>query len=433
MEYSNGVLGAGESSSVAVQGLLIQPGGFMKRYLARLVVLAASTVVSSFSAPAIQVAEAANSAADIGHSTAPIFTIKEKIVFTLKTDYGDLWKHRAPPNTKVPEGIKEFEAPGQLSWTDSKGRHDLPVQVRLRGNTSQVESQCPFPKMTLSFENKGGDRASKGTLFDDLKTIGIGTHCGGKPGSSVRFHRVWGGLSPHREALIYKVQDLLSIPGFQAAPTSFNYIDSKTNKGPVEPQPSGFAVDQPMPGFFLEDIKTFVKYADGKEIRAADARLQDPDKPYIFTSVVDAQKDARAAGSTIKPIDPKDIIRILLFQALVGNYDWELRIFPGDIPDSQGLWNIKVVETDGNWVVFPYDYDLAGWVKSDNSAPELPELGDSGFFKPEDISQVVAEFREKRPAIEALVDNLAKEDKGGASSIKEQINSFYNALGRRFR
>src|SRR5690242_13641380 len=132
MEYSNGVLGAGESSSVAVQGLLIQPGGFMKRYLARLVVLAASAVVSSFSAPAIQVAEAANSAADIGHSTAPIFTTKEKIVFTLKTDYGDLWKHRAPPNTKVPEGIKEFEAPGQLSWTDSKGRHDLPVQVRLR-------------------------------------------------------------------------------------------------------------------------------------------------------------------------------------------------------------------------------------------------------------------------------------------------------------
>ncbi len=85
--------------------------------------------------------------------------------------------------------------------------------------------------MTLSFENEGGDRVSKGTLFDGLKTIGIATHCGGKPGSSVRFHRVWGGLSPHREALIYKVQELLSIPGFEAAPTSFSYIDSKTEQG----------------------------------------------------------------------------------------------------------------------------------------------------------------------------------------------------------
>lgn len=406
----------------------------MKRYFARFVMFAALAVWSSFSAYVTQVAEAANFAADIGHSKAPIFTTEEKVIFTLKTDFGELWKHRAPPNTEVPEDIKEFEAPGQLSWTDSKGRHDLPVQVHLRGNTSQVASQCPFPKMTLSFEkDRDEDRVSKGTLFDGLKTIGIGTHCGGKPGSSVRFHRVWGGLSPHREALIYKVQELLSIPGFQAAAASFSYIDNKTGKGPVEPQPSGFAVDRPMPGFFLEDIKTFAKYADGKEIRAADARLKDPDKPYIFTSIINAQRDARAAGSTIEPIDPKDIIRILLFEALVGNYDWELRVFPDDIPDSQGLWNIKVVEADGNWIVFPYDYDLAGWVKSDNSAPELPDLADSRFFKPGDISLVVAEFKKKRPAIEALVDDLAKEDKNGARSIKQQVSAFYDALGRRFR
>jgi len=405
----------------------------MKRYLVKFVMLAVLAAWSSFAPHAVPIALAAGPAADVGHSKAPIFTTKEKIVFTLKTDYGNLWKHRAPPNTEVPEDIKEFEAPGQLSWTDRKGRHNLPVQVHLRGNTSQVEAQCPFPKMTLSFEKEGGDRVSKGTLFDGLKTVGIATHCGGKPGSSVRFHRVWGGLSPHREALIYKVQELLSIPGFEAAPASFSYIDSKTNKAPVEPQPSGFVADRPMPAFFLEDIKTFVKYADGKEIRAADARLKDPDKPYIFTSIVNAQKDARAAGSTIEAIDPKDIIRILLFQALVGNYDWELRIFPGDIPDSQGLWNIKVVETDGNWVVFPYDYDLAGWVKSDNSPPELPDLADGGFFRPGDISEVVAEFREKRPAIEALVDDFAKEDKNGARSIKQQISAFYDALARKLR
>ena len=52
-------------------------------------------------------------------------------------------------------GHQGIRGAGQLSWTDSKGRHDLPVQVHLRGNTSQVESQCPFPKMTLSFEKIG--------------------------------------------------------------------------------------------------------------------------------------------------------------------------------------------------------------------------------------------------------------------------------------
>ena len=57
---------------------------------------------------------------------------------------------------------------------------------------------------------------------------------------------------------------------------------------------------------------------------------------------------------------------------------------------------------------------------------------DVKFFKPGDISQVVAEFKEKRPAIEALVDGLANEDKSGAQSIKEQISSFYRGLDRRF-
>ncbi|HEX8873352.1 MAG TPA: hypothetical protein VF780_01905, partial [Nitrosospira sp.] len=413
------------------RGFQINWETLMEKYFRTPITVVVLAVCSFFSA---QAALADKPAAGIGYTKAPVFTTQEKIVFTLRTSYGDLWKHRAPPNTEVPEDIKEFESPGQLSWTDSQGKHDLPVQVHLRGNTSQVASQCPFPKMTLSFEKgQGEERVSKGTLFDGLKTIGIGTHCGGKPGSSVRFHRVWGGLSPHREALIYKVQEILSIPGFQAAPASFSYIDSKTGKGPVEPQPSGFVVDRPMPGFFLEDIKTFVKYADGKEIRAADASLKDPDKPYIFTSVANAQRDARAAGSTIEPIDPKDIIRILLFQALVGNYDWELRILPDDIPDSQALWNMKVVEADGNWIVFPYDYDLAGWVKADSSPPELPDLTDSRFFKPSDISVVVDEFKQKRPAIEALVDDLAKEDSSGARSIKMQIGSFYDALARKFR
>jgi hypothetical protein len=128
----------------------------MKSYLAKFVILAALVAWSSFTPQITPIAFAAGPAADVGHTKAPIFTTKEKIVFTLKTDYGNLWKHRAPPNTEVPEDIKEFEAPGQLSWTDSKGRHDLPVQVHLRGNTSQVEAQCPFPKMTLSFEKEGG-------------------------------------------------------------------------------------------------------------------------------------------------------------------------------------------------------------------------------------------------------------------------------------
>lgn len=93
---------------------------------------------------------------------------------------------------------------------------------------------------------------------------------------------------------------------------------------------------------------------------------------------------------------------------------------------------MKVVEANGKWIVFPYDYDLAGWVKSENFFSGLPGLADGDFYKPADISQVVAELKQKRPGIEALVDELAREDRDGGNSIKEHIKAFYNALDRRF-
>lgn len=396
----------------------------MKKYLVNRVGFIAAVILFCGGAWADTAADA-----QVGKSKAPVFTMGEKVIFTLKTDFAGLWSHRAPPNAEVPEEIGDFEAAGRLSWTDSKGNHDIPVSVELRGNTSQSESQCPFPKMTLGFKKDPAtdERVSRGTLFDGLASVGVGTHCGGKPGLSPRFRRVWGGASPHREALVYKAQELLLIPGYEAAPAFFSYIDSNTAKGPVEPQPSGFVVNRPMPAFFLENIKTFVKYADGQEIRAADARFQDTDKLYVFTSIVDAQSDARAAGSSIRAIMPKDVIRILLFQALIGNYDWHLRIFPDDIQDSSALWNMKVVETDGRWIIFPYDYDLSGWVKSNESSVELPNF-DHAFYRPDDIAAVVAEFREKRADLERLADELAGEDERGAESIKTQIGNFYDAL-----
>jgi hypothetical protein len=77
-----------------------------------------------------------------------------------------------------------------------------------------------------------------------------------------------------------------------------------------------------------------------------------------------------------------------------------------------------------------YDYDPAGWVKSQDFA--LLDDTNVKFFKPSDISQVVGEFKEKRAAIEAPVDGLANVDKSGAQSIKEQIGSFYRGLDKRF-
>ena len=126
----------------------------MEKYFRTYITIIALAACSLFMAPA---ALADKATVEIGHTKAPVFTTREKIVFTLKTDYGSLWKHRAPPkhgSARGRQGIRRLW-PGLLSWTDSKGKHDLPVQVHLRGNTSQVESQCPFPKMTLELKRFG--------------------------------------------------------------------------------------------------------------------------------------------------------------------------------------------------------------------------------------------------------------------------------------
>ena len=72
----------------------------------------------------------------------------------------------------------------------------------------------PFPKRPELEKDGQQDEVSKGTLFDGLKSIGIATHCGGKTGLRCDSAGVGRAVSA-REALVYKVQELLSIPGFK--------------------------------------------------------------------------------------------------------------------------------------------------------------------------------------------------------------------------
>jgi hypothetical protein len=378
---------------------------------------------------------------------ASIFDIGGAIpIFTLTTDYKTLWAHRAPANQALPPDIAGFKGvAGTLTWTDTVGAkapHAMKVIVELRGNTSQSPTECPFPKMTITFDK--GDEDSfgyvdprKNTLFAHMKKIGIGTQCSAKEGTSGGFSRIWGGAEPAREALIYKVQSMLELPAFRTASTQFLYVDSMTGAYPIEEStnyqaPAGVAINS----YFLEDMSGFEQRTNSKEILPVDYRFKKPDRFYIFNSVETAVADAAAAppaaklNQTIKPMDMDEVLKALLFQALIDNSDWALHV-SNQYPIANGLmslWNMKVVQTPGGtWTVIPYDYDLAGWSRArmgGGARYNFPK----GLFPPDSYSRVAKIFNDRKPAMLGALNKLTASDPIGAANIKANIDSFYTFL-----
>ncbi len=366
-------------------------------------------------------------------------------VFTLTTDYKTLWAHRAPANQAPPPEIANFKGvPGTLTWTDtvgSKAAHSMKVNVELRGNTSQSLSECPFPKITLTFD-KGDEDAfgnvdpRKNTLFAHMKKIGIGTHCSAKTGASGGFARIWGGAEPAREALIYKVQSMLEIPGFRTASTQFLYVDRATGTYPIEPTteyqaPAGVAMN----GFFLEDMEELADRTNMKEILPADYRFKRPERFYIFNSVETAVADAAAAppaaklNKTIKSMDMDEVLKVLFFQALIDNSDWSLRVSSqySLANSSMSLWNMKVAQTQSSWTVFPYDYDLAGWARARQGGGARYNFP-KGLFPPDAYTRVSKIFNDRKPAMVAALRKLTVSDPVGSANIKANIDSFYTFM-----
>ncbi|MCZ7640125.1 MAG: hypothetical protein M5U12_31150 [Verrucomicrobia bacterium] len=91
----------------------------------------------------------------------------------------------------MPDGIFPPARPkpyfdGTVQWA----QFEVPVQIRVRGNSSLQE--CPFPK--LKFKVSREDRA--GTPFAEVREIKVGTHCAeGGEGTIGRLPGRAGGLS----------------------------------------------------------------------------------------------------------------------------------------------------------------------------------------------------------------------------------------------
>src|SRR5262249_12986122 len=106
----------------------------------------------------------------------------------------------------TPDGIfpPHRETP-YFDGTLKMGVAEVPVKLRVRGNSSLQE--CPFPK--LKFKVSKENRA--GTPFADAREVKIGTHCA--EGGRGNIGRLRDERAAFREAVAYEIMELLGFVG----------------------------------------------------------------------------------------------------------------------------------------------------------------------------------------------------------------------------
>lgn len=282
--------------------------------------------------------------------------------------------------------------------------HNLPISLRVRGNSSLQE--CPFPKLKLKIAKD--DRL--GTPFADAREIDIGSHCA--EGGTGTVGRLRDERAVYREALAYDVMREVGFVGPRVRRALIEYHDSSL-ADPTGESAVGWTLRRQ--ALLMEDAEVVGERLGGR-----------------------ALDDSEIANLKEARFDPALVAGLRLLHALLGNWDYALS------ETGEGLWNTEVlVQPDGSFIPMAGDFDLASWVTDrvrlnapHDYRPELPALEREMYFQVEAVRQrtgVVAfdtattRFREKRAALEQLIRSAAVDD-AGRRNIQNHLSTFFTAL-----
>ncbi len=236
------------------------------------------------------------------HKTALFFSTDSIAELNLR---GPFQEHFNLAFAGLPDGIfPPVREKPYFSGSLQMGGLVLPLQIRVRGNSSLQE--CPFPKLKIKISRK--DR--EGTTFADAREIKIGTHCA--EGGQGNIGRLRHETATFREALAYEIMQLLDFIGPRVRRPVINYRDTSAedtvNNG-------GWQVTRM--AFLMDHVEVVAKRLNGRA-------LEDEET----TSLEDAEFDEQL------------ITDLKLFHAMLGNWDYHLS------SNGQGLWNTEVIELE---------------------------------------------------------------------------------------
>jgi hypothetical protein len=307
---------------------------------------------------------------------------------------------------------QDFSVRGTLTYADPRTGQTVTlkdVTISTRGNTSRRTTECSFPKLKVVFDAPGGQSG----LFDG-PAIKIGTHCSDKADGELtpKFGRLANEKAVHREAFVYRLLAAMDVPALLARPARITYVD-----GTRDPLIRN--------AMFLEDDDQAVKRLGGTD------RIP-PDR---FTSAREVFASA-------------DTARLAFAHAMLGNFDWCLRMVPGDTyrcNETNPLWNTLAVVREGRKALpVVQDFDLAGVVTGRHiwfhevlhegfaaSQPEVEVLAQvqrtrSLFARAELDATRQAFVDRKSRAYEAIDDAVL--DPEGRRLARTYVDAFFSAI-----
>jgi len=337
-----------------------------------------------------------------------LFSSYELLTLQLKAPFGELFGSARDDDSVAVSGT--------LSYRNPDGREvALPgVKLSLRGHTSRRETECAFPKLKIHFQSAPGD-----PVFAGVSTVKIGSHCDDREGLTPRFGRLPNERSPLREAFVYRLLDVLQVPSYLARPARITYTETGTDS-PKFPQPI-----------------------------TRNAMLLEDDDDAKKRYGVDQEIDVDAFTSARETFDDADVARAAFAEALIGNFDWCLKMSDDDTyrcDARRKLWNVMALRGTRTLPLI-YDFDVSGMVAGEHrwfgkifNEAFLPSRSHAAIevlsqvqrtrtlFDRSVLDRTRQSFLERKNEVYRALDE-APLDEPGRARIREYADSFFDAIG----
>jgi len=267
-----------------------------------------------------------------------------------------------------------------VSYTEADGREiNLPARIRTRGHFRRDPINCNFPPLRLDFS----ESETENTIFEGQDGLKLVAHCRTRSNEFEQY--------VVKEYLVYRLYNLFTEESYRVRLSRITYEDINGKKKPITKL-----------GFFIEPTDQMVKRNNCEEVDVQNVHQESTNK--------------------------EKIMMLCVFQYMVGNTDWSV----------QALHNIVLLRKDplSPPVAVPYDFDWCGLVNAPYAFP-APQLGIDnvrqrrfwGYCRPEEDYLVAFElFREKKPEIYDLCENLPYIDQGELKQIIKYMDEFYKII-----
>jgi hypothetical protein len=354
-----------------------------------------------------------------GPGSRALFSSDDVVALKLSAPFNELFQH-----ARAEEG---YSVTGTVVYPEAG--HNVTIDgatFGLRGHTSIRESECTFPKLKIEFPAGAGATAADGTLFAGLKGIKLGTHCGESADDSVtpKYGRLPNEQAPLREVAVYRLLNALGVPTLKAraARVSYVYTDAQPGRTPDQQKP---IVRNAM---LLEN--------NGEALKRLGAGSELTEEQFT---------NAR------ERFTPEDTATLAFAEAMIGNFDWCVRMFKGDAYRCDAphpLWNVTAaVGADGRARPVMYDFDVSGmvagrhrWFKdvfnatfvASGSPIEVEVLSQvqrtRTLFTRSVLDVARHRFNQRKADVYRVVES-ATLDPQGRQQIKQYLDAFYAAIG----